>query len=67
MAESAEIQQIREELKELRYLYRRLAETLIPVKEPLPDEVKALEEEPKEYICEEELLKILRKKAGKPS
>lgn len=43
MTESSEIQQLREEIQELRYLYKRLAETLIPEDEATPEEARALD------------------------
>jgi len=59
MSELSEIlNQIREELKELRLLYKELAEKLIPVGEPKPDERKAIEEED-ELVNEDELFKAL--------
>jgi hypothetical protein len=58
MTESSGIQQ-------LRYLYKRLAETLIPEDEATPEEAEALDSEPKKYLSEAELVETLRKKAGK--
>jgi len=60
MTGSSEIQQLREEIQELRLLYRRLAETLLPEEEPTPDEVAALDDEPKEYFSESEFLRMLQ-------
>jgi archaellum component FlaC len=65
MSESSEIQEIREEIRELRLLYRKLAEDLIPEEEPTPEEVEALDAEPKEYLSEGELLDLLRPEAGR--
>ena len=59
--ESSELQQIRNEIMELRLLYKKITESLIPVEEAYPEEVAALDEEPKEYISKEELLKLLKK------
>ncbi|MFQ6087011.1 MAG: hypothetical protein ACE5OV_03215 [Candidatus Bathyarchaeia archaeon] len=51
---------IREELKELRLLYKELVEKLIPVEEPTKEEREAIEE--KDEIAEEkELMKALDK------
>jgi len=59
MSELPEIlNQIREELKELRLLYKELAEKLIPVGEPEPDERRAIEEED-ELANEDELFQAL--------
>jgi len=61
MSETSEIlSQIRDELKELRLLYKELVEKLIPVEEPEADEQKAIEEED-ELASEEELLRVLKK------
>jgi hypothetical protein len=65
MTESSEIQQLREEIQNLRYLYKKLAETLIPEDKVMPDEAKALDEESKEYVSEKELVEKLRKKVRK--
>ena len=60
MSEISEIlSQIRDELKELRLLYEELAEKLIPMEEPKPDEQRAIEEED-ELVSEEELLRVLK-------
>jgi len=54
------LKDIREELRELRLLYRELVEKLIPVEEPSEEERKAIEE--KDEIAEEkELMKALGK------
>ena len=59
MSELSEIlNQIREELKELRLLYKGLAEKLIPVEGSKPDERKAIKEED-ELVNEDELFKAL--------
>ena len=61
MSEISEIlSQIRDELKELRLLYKELVEKLIPVEEPEADERKAIEKED-ELVSEEELLRVLKK------
>jgi len=51
---------IREELKELRLLYKELVEKLIPVEEPTREERKAIEEKD-ELANEKELMKVLGK------
>jgi len=51
---------IREELKELRLLYKELVEKLIPVEEPTEEERKAIEEKD-EIANEKELMKALGK------
>ena len=54
------LKDIREELRELRLLYRGLVEKLIPVEEPSEEERKAIEE--KDEIAEEkEVMKTLGK------
>lgn len=55
-----ELRGIREELKELRLLYKGLVEKLIPVEEPTKEEREAIESEDK-IIGEEELIKSLSK------
>ncbi len=64
MVESSELAEIREEIRELRLLYGKLVERLIPEEEPTPEELEALDAEPKEYFSEDELMKLL--KPGKP-
>jgi len=60
MSEISEIlSRIRDELKELRLLYEELAEKLIPMEEPKPDEQRAIEEVD-ELVSEEELLRVLK-------
>ena len=54
------LKDIREELKELRLLYKELAEKLIPVEEPTTEEKKAIEEKD-ETANEKELMKALGK------
>ena len=54
------LQGIREELKELRLLYKGLVEKLIPVEESSEEERKAIEEKD-EIADEKELMKALGK------
>jgi len=54
------LKDIREELKELRLLYKGLVEKLIPTEEPTKEEKKAIEEKG-EIATEEELMKTLGK------
>ena len=54
------LNQIRDELKELRLLYKELVEKLIPEEEPDPEERKAIEEDD-EFVSEEELFQALKK------
>ena len=54
------LNEIRNELKELRLLYRELVDRLIPVEEPEADERRAIEEED-EVVGEDELFRVLRK------
>jgi len=51
--------ELRNELKELRLLYRELVDRLIPVEEPEADERRAIEEKD-EIVSEEDLLRVLR-------
>jgi len=61
MSEIPEIlSEIRNELKELRLLYRELVDRLIPMEEPEADERRAIEEED-EVVGEDELFRVLRK------
>ena len=50
------LEDIREELKEIKLLYKELVEKLIPVEEPTKEEKKALREKD-EIANEEELMK----------
>ena len=52
------LRDIREELKELRLLYKELVEKLIPIEEPSEEERKAIEEED-EIADEKKLMKTL--------
>jgi len=52
------LKDIREELKELRLLYKELVEKLIPVEEPTEEERKAIREKD-EVVSEKELMKAL--------
>jgi len=54
------LSELRDELKELRLLYRELVDRLIPLEEPEADERRAIEEED-EIVSEEDLLRVLRK------
>ncbi len=59
MAKVAEaLNEIREELRELRTLYKGLAEKLIPVEEPTEEERRAIEE-PDDVASEGQLLEAL--------
>ena len=52
------LEDIREELKEIKLLYKELVERLIPVEEPTKEEKKAIEE--KDEIADEvELMKTV--------
>jgi len=65
MTGSSEIQQLREDIQELRLLYKRLAETLISEEEPTLEEKAALDDESKEYFSEGELLGMLGNSGGR--
>jgi hypothetical protein len=55
------LKDIREELKELRLLYKELVEKLIPTEEPTSEEKKAIEEKD-EIADEKELMNALGKR-----
>jgi len=52
------LKDIREELKELRLLYKELVERLIPLEEPTEEERRAIREKD-EIASEKELMKAL--------
>jgi hypothetical protein len=52
------LEEIREELRELRLLYKELVEKLVPVEEALDDEKEAIEASD-EIVSEEEVMKAL--------
>lgn len=52
------LEEIREELRELRMLYKELVEKLVPVEEALDDEKEAIEASD-EIVSEEEVMKAL--------
>jgi archaellum component FlaC len=52
------LEDIREELKELKLLYKELVEKLIPIEEPTKEEKKAIEEED-ETANEKEIMTAL--------
>jgi hypothetical protein len=52
------LEDIREELKEIKLLYKELVEKLIPTEEPTDAETKAIREK-NEIASEEELMKTL--------
>ena len=54
------LKDIREELKELRILYKELVEKLIPLEEPTSEEKRAIEEKD-EIADEREIMKALGK------
>ena len=62
MDTTTELQQIRQELDELRHPYKKLAERLIPEDEATPEEEKALQATPKTYLTEKETLALLDEK-----
>ena len=59
------LKDIKQELKELRLLYKQLVEKLIPTEEPTEEEVKAIKEKD-EIIGEKELMKALGKNQCSP-
>lgn len=52
------LEDIREELKEIKLLYKELVERLVPMDEPTKEEKKAIREKD-EIASEEELMKAL--------
>ena len=58
MSEITVLQEIREELREIKLLYKELIERLIPVEEPLKGEKKAIEGSD-EIVSEEEVMEAL--------
>jgi hypothetical protein len=52
------LEDIREELKEIKLLYKELVDKLIPTEEPTEEEKKAIREKD-EIASEEELMKTL--------
>jgi hypothetical protein len=52
------LEDIREELKEIKLLYKELVEKLVPIEEPTKEEKKAIREKD-EIASEEELMKTL--------
>lgn len=59
MSEVVELlQEIRDELKELRLLYRSLVDRLVPGVEPLEDEKEAIESSD-ELVGEDEVFRVL--------
>ncbi len=52
------LKEIREELREIRLLYKGLVERLMPVEEPLEDEKEAIESSD-EAVSEKEIMEVL--------
>ena len=61
MTKSSEIQQLREEIQELRVLYLRLAETLLPEEQATPEDLESINSHD-ETMSKDEFLRAL----GKP-
>lgn len=60
MAElNEELKEIKDELRELRLLYKQLAEKIIPVVPPTKEEKQAIDEKD-EIVSEEALMKALK-------
>jgi archaellum component FlaC len=53
------LKEIRDELREIKLLYKELVEKLIPVEEPLEDEKEAIEVSD-EVVSEDEMMKTLK-------
>jgi len=60
MTNAPDLETIRQELHELRLLYKKIAEQHIPTEEPTPEDIEALESED-EMIGEEEIWKALNR------
>ena len=67
MDTTTELQQIRQELDELRHPYKKLAERPIPEDEAAPEEEKAPQATPKTYLTEEQTLNLLDPKPRRPT
>ena len=52
------LKEMREELREIRLLYKGLVERLMPVEEPLEDEKEAIESSD-EAVSEKEIMEVL--------
>ena len=59
MTNTAELETIRQELHELRLLYKKIAEQHIPTEKPTPEDTEALESED-ETVGEEEIRRALK-------
>jgi len=59
MTDASDLETIRQELHELRLLYKKTAEQHIPTEDPTPEDTEALESED-ETVGEEEILKALK-------
>jgi hypothetical protein len=70
MTDSSEIQQLREEIQELRFLYLKLAKTLIPEEQATPEDLESINA-PDGTMSKDEFLRALEetpvKKRKKPS
>jgi hypothetical protein len=60
MTDTPDLETIRQELHELRLLYKKIAEHHIPTEEPLPGDIEALESE-EETVGEKEIWKALQR------
>ena len=58
MTDASDLETIRQELHQLRLLYKKIAEQHISTEEPTPEDTEALESED-ETVGEEEVLKAL--------
>jgi len=59
MTDASDLETIRQELHELRLLYKKIAEQHIPTEEPTPEDIEALESQ-YETVGEEEIRKALK-------
>jgi archaellum component FlaC len=66
MTESSEIQQLREDIQELRLLYGWLAEMIIPEEKATPEDIESVET-PDEIVTKEEFLLALEEAPVKKS
>ncbi|MFH2111153.1 MAG: hypothetical protein ABIJ47_07850 [Candidatus Bathyarchaeota archaeon] len=60
MTNASDLETIRQELHELRLLYKKIAEQHIPTEEPTPEDIEALESED-ELVGEEDIWKTLKR------
>ena len=63
MTQESEIQQLREEVLELRLLYKKLAESMIQTVKPTPEELESLKDDSEGCVSKEEFMEMLGSKS----